>query len=1113
METRPTNDAGRGARRPLGSLLRWCLMLAMLVAALAALAAALLVHHLDGTIRMHIQRHFARQFPQLEVAVRSARRVPGQGIEIRGISVTDPRRPPGQRELVYVDELLAVCSTNFQDLLRGEPPIERLEVRRLKVRAVRSEEGRWNLESLLPLPRLGACKPPAVIEDAAVEIQDLGNPAAGKFTVREINVHVTPQQAVFRRSDDSRGTDAGQPPPTTGREEFLELSGTLAGDHFQQVRLRGRIDPQSGAWSAQGRVEQLQMSSRLLAALPGDLASQLAPLATLRARAELDFSIHSSPEPSQPPQFVVSGRLMEGRFDDARLPYPLTDLRAEVHCDSRGLRIQQLTARSGRTTLELSFEGHGYTQDSPYTLRASARHLALDRRLYETVPAEWRETWDRYRLGGTVNVDALVRFDGRKLVPDVSVECLDLDFSLDTFTYPMRQGQGTIRLRDETLSTEDFRARAGAHWVYVRGRVERPGPGWSGWMEAHCDGPVPIDETLLSALDADSAKVLRALGPSGMVRLVHARQERADEQADVRQEMEIELSDVTVVFEGFPYPIHRIQGKLHQRDGQWTFRDLVGRNDSAYIVCDGRWTPDPDKAGRLTLEFDCRDVPLEDELKQALDPGAQQLWEALRPRGTIDQLGVTLDFDARRDNLRLDVRAQQWAARESPAARSLSLFPEYFPYRLDNVAGSVRYRDGVVEIHKLRAAHGRTQIQLAGQFESPRNAPWRLKLWELTADWLHPDRDLVAALPEGLKQGLSALQLQGLLSLRGAETPERPVPALELRGGGPGGQPLAAGWNLALDLENGSLDGGLNLKHVRGGMQLRGALDEQGFHSRGELRVDSALVEGLHVTRIRGPLWVDASRVLLGSPAAPGQSPRPITGRMFGGEVALVAQAALDQQRGFQVEAALQEADLAEIAREMMPRQRKLTGRANGRLELRGQAQRPHTFVGGGSIRLRNADIYELPVMVALLKLLSVRPPDTTAFTSSDIDFRVQGEDIYFDPIDFRGDAVSLIGKGWMDWEQNIELTFYTQVGRREFPLLGSVLAEASRNILEIQVVGKLHEPVVQQTAFPELDETLQMLFSDRRRSGEKWPVRARNASAPRSVKPPPRAPSPGEMR
>src|SRR4030095_13023663 len=101
------------------------------------------------------------------------------------------------------------------------------------------------------------------------------------------------------------------------------------------------------------------------------------------------------------------------------------------------------------------------------------------------------------------------------------------------------------------------------------------------------------------------------------------------------------------------------------------------------------------------------------------------------------------------------------------------------------------------------------------------------------------------------------------------------------------------------------------------------------------------------------------------------------------------------------------------------------------------------TWHGTGQIRLRDADIYELPVMIAMLKLLSVQRPDRTAFTTSNIDFRVEGDDLALDRIDFSGDAISLKGKGRMNAQREINLTFHPIVGREERhlpifrPLLG----------------------------------------------------------------------------
>ena len=71
-----------------------------------------------------------------------------------------------------------------------------------------------------------------------------------------------------------------------------------------------------------------------------------------------------------------------------------------------------------------------------------------------------------------------------------------------------------------------------------------------------------------------------------------------------------------------------------------------------------------------------------------------------------------------------------------------------------------------------------------------------------------------------------------------------------------------------------------------------------------------------------------------------------------------------------------------------------------------------HNLVGRGSVRLSDADLYELPGMVSLLKIIRAKAPDSTAFTESDIDFELNGEHVALRRIDLRGDAVNLSGEG-----------------------------------------------------------------------------------------------------
>ena len=83
--------------------------------------------------------------------------------------------------------------------------------------------------------------------------------------------------------------------------------------------------------------------------------------------------------------------------------------------------------------------------------------------------------------------------------------------------------------------------------------------------------------------------------------------------------------------------------RLERVNDDWRFYDVTGRNDSAHVTCEGRWDDGID-GGRLILQFLGTDVPLEDELRQALPANVQGVWTQLQPRGSLDQLAATLTY-------------------------------------------------------------------------------------------------------------------------------------------------------------------------------------------------------------------------------------------------------------------------------------------------------------------------------------------------------------------------------------------------------------------------------------------------------------------------------------
>jgi hypothetical protein len=903
------------------------------------------------------------------------------------------------------------------------------------------------------------------IVNASADIIDNADGQVRVLGLRDINLKVSPQSAT---SVHAAGSKLLPFPP-------INFVGTVAGDNFQRIDVACHFDPARNTWSAKGTAEDLQLSPQLHASLPRDLSEQLAPLAAVGGRMRLNFDCRSGSGGEDTMQFVVSGRLSQGQIHDRRLPYPLTDVQADVHLDNRQIKIEQVTARSGPSHLRLSWHRQGWQANSPWELRVKARQLALDGRLAKVLPDELQSAWRMFSPAGLVNADLNVTYDGQRQKPELAVEGLDVSFAYQDFPYRFHSGVGTIHLKDSVLSIR-FRALAAGQVARFDGQFQNPGPDFTGGLSVTLDRPIPLDESLLRALSDTGQRIVRSLQPRGLISF-NGRFERRDPgQERVDQHLEVGLHNCAVKYQRFPYPLERIEGTLAIDNDRWEFRNLVGHNDSGYVVCRGNWTPHENAdGGQLSLDFIGSDVPLEDELREALSPVARRIWSDLQPRGSIDYLKIGARYDSAQDRLSVEVRAEKWYRSQNVEGRTIRIEPSWLPYRLDDVTGIVHYRDGHVELEKVTAVHGSAKLSLTGSCDFSEDGRWRIRLDRLNADRLQADRDLIAALPPKLSKPVMKLNLSGPVIVHGS---------LEMSGRGMPDESVDANWDLAFDVENGSLSCGLQLDHIHGGIRLVGSKQGPNFQSRGELEIDSLIFQEFQLTQISGPVWIDQSRVAFGSWAERGRRDRPprqIMAQAFGGTLSADADIGLTGDSQFALQAALVDGDLKRISEEAMHRQRDLSGMAFAGLKLRGSCKGMHTLRGDGMVRLRDANIYEVPLMLALLKLLSVRQPDKTAFTTSDIDFRIQGDHIYLDRVNFNGDAISLRGNGWMDLQRHINLNFYSLVGRDNLrvPLISDALGLASQQILLIHVGGTLDEPELKREAFPGLNDTLQQIFPE----------------------------------
>ena len=245
--------------------------------------------------------------------------------------------------------------------------------------------------------------------------------------------------------------------------------------------------------------------------------------------------------------------------------------------------------------------------------------------------------------------------------------------------------------------------------------------------------------------------------------------------------------------------------------------------------------------------------------------------------------------------------------------------------------------------------------------------------------------------------------------------------------------------------------------------------------------MDSLTVYGIQVTNLTGPLWIDNAKVLAGvytSHVNPADEKRSIVGNVFGGQIRLDSHLLFEAESPFRVDATIANANLQDVAAEVAPQFRDMKGKGLASFQMIGNCVDWNSLYGIGNIQLRDAEIYQLPVVLSLLKILRVKEVTTTAFDTSNINFRLKGDQIELQRIELIGDAISLIGNGKLNLARDIDLNFYSVVGRNNYiPLLSELVELGAQQIMWININGNLDNPQTHQNFLPYLNESIKQLF------------------------------------
>jgi hypothetical protein len=1088
----------------------------LLLVVLTAVGGVVALYHINSRIRIYVLTELEKRFPDLDINIGHVRLDEEKGITINDLECSvPPALGQKRRPLLIVKEFFLECPVTIRSLYKKEVRVKKIILREPIIRVTRTREGFFEELKRFRSREETPVKPiPVEIIGGTLIYDDTIHPSANPLKITGITATVTPPEGENRLvllAD----VEQKMPPPTSWK-----CNGNANGEMFRQLVFSGHFDPSDKQWEISASCRQFDWTSEFLDYLPlnkpiANNSDFQQSLESFQGRLDIGVSVVSDSSTSLGFRFALDGILSQGRMELYEINRTLSELNTRFKITDDSIAVEKLTGIAEAARLVLSYSQEGLTERRAAVLSAHLRGLVFDGELTKIftpfLSDQAEQLLSRFEYAGTADLDAnLVFRNGRWAAESLSMNLADLNFSYLPFPYKLERLAGTLQVDATAKFSFQFLTKQGEP-VEVRISGEYRNVFIDPYGQVRITGVgVPIDAKLMNALPEEHQEVISTLHPTGKIDAELLISLPTDD-APLEKFFEIGLNDVSVKYDRFPYPLGKIYGQLLMSNNGWTFQNIIGTNSSAVVRCRGHLKPvllpqnsvsvsgSATETTELLIVLEAEELPIDDQLSGALlNADQRELLTGLRIKGKVD-LDAQIRYHSRDNRLNLQFRALPRAG--------FSMCPTRFPYRFDNVQGEIIYEDGYVHSNLLTGNNQETQLRTGLDCRFSHTGQWLLRLAPLTINQLPPNRELQDALPNNLREIVENLQIGKPFNLNGSVD--------FLKQGEE--SPLLTVWNLGMILHQNSAKLGFPIENIFGEIRLAGYSVDEVFQLAGELNLDSVTVRGFQTTDLRGPFFFDGTsrnglgvqdgskQIYLGRqsnktlPQPPdipslhdfrqlswftaSQPAQPITGRFFDGILygeGLIVLA----NNGFSygINTALIGADLAKIARELEPSAQKIAGTLNCTdVHLHGNGYKLEVLGGTGKIQLRNANIYDAPGMIRLLRELSIRETDPNAgvFSSADIDFQIMGPQVVLNPIIFEGGAFLLQGEGLMRLDnRQVDLTMKTRLGNRrsQIPVISEILGGAGDQIVQLKIHGSISDPTVTRVALPEIQKAIMQI-------------------------------------
>lgn len=812
-----------------------------------------------------------------------------------------------------------------------------------------------------------------------------------------------------------------------------------------------------------------------------DLIERVRPRGVVDVRVDLKRATWNGP-------VAVTGRILcrdlQMRF--GHFPYPLHKVQGPIYFNNEYVQFDNVTAMADECPITIDGTA-GITWDDPHIdFKVSSRQAVFDERMAACLPQQFARLWrqlepwargsfvchvvrrgrDHYRLDTTLTVDLT---EGRARYAELPCEIRNLRGRI-VFTGTetrLENITGTVGGDDSGKVSLSGLVR------YPEGDVENLQP----VLQVKAEG-VPLDREVLAALPPEWTRWRSLASVTG----------KLDVDAEVRRGAEggpsatgrVQVRDGSVRAHDGAYALDNIAAALRVGPEKVVLDSLTAHvGQEGTLTLRGTYAPAA-RVADLELNGKWRGFKVAPRPPAFLSADLAQTWAKYKPAGMVDgDVAAQLHLDLA--SLMGGPATTQPAA--SPlesytlhlAPRRLKLAPAQWPAPVELAGGTLTLTPERLTMQKLQARTGGAEpvaLNWSGTYQLASGAlelSGSAAAEKLPAAWLRylagndkAAESTVKALLDYKPEGRLTVEISKLKR----SAPDKPWVFV----GTVGAEEMKTALGPVLVQGRGlRAQGAGTLDLAKGNVAFEGKLTSTDVTLSGKGLAPKVL-EGLRAAaklqdRVLSLSDVDAT-------VAEGK---------LQGKLKLEFQ----PQLRYAGDLVLNDAQLAKLLlpADATPEERKKvgTGRVTATLAVQ-EVFRPDSTserTGRGELVVREGKLYDVPLAMGLMQLVTLRLPVSRAFESATMGYYIRDNKVTFEKIVLESPGLNLAGTGTLGLQdRKLDLALLTESPNEwRFPLLTEIVELARRELLQVHVSGTVDAPEIKGVPLGTLAQTLRLLL------------------------------------